>query len=297
MGARTTPEEFGSGSVFQGRDLGGALFIPEVGWYPGLDAETYHSFDAVSSHGLMDAQKSILHHVRRKEKPRKETPAMVRGTRLHTAILEPWKFLQNHIIMPDFGDQRTKANKIAKQAWLESVPEAAIVMTEDEAEQTRGMCEAIMNHPIASEYLKQGKSEVSGFVTCPITGLWRKMRADNVQEEHLIDYKTCEDLSEEETFWRAAYNYKYDVQAFWYLDTAHLIDRVKREFLFIAQESEDPWGIRVYVADDAFLDKGQRRAMKGLGRIKKFKEDGIREGYPAKILNLGLPNYAYYDGA
>lgn len=281
-------------------------FTPSPGWFPGIPFPTYLKIDAISSHGLMDARISAAHWDVRRKLPDDPTPSMMRGKRLHSAVLEPWDFVQRYRVMPEFwgftkqGERTNSANatdvKAQKQAWLEAQPENAIIMDQEEADQTAGMCQALLDHSIAGPLLRAGQCEISGFVECPRTGLLRKVRCDNLQPDYVIDYKTCGDLEEAETFWKDAYNYKYDMQAWWYQDTSFLIDKMKREFLFIAQEDKPPYGIRTYVADTAFLEKGRLRCLTGLKKIEVAVKTKKFDSYPEVILNLGLPNYAYYQG-
>lgn len=109
-----------------------------------------------------------------------------------------------------------------------------------------------------------------------------------------MDYKTTQDASPE-AFQKAAYRYRYPVQAYWYLHGLGKNGLSGLDFVFIAQEKEPPYAAAVYYADELFLQLGQQEAAADLETLAKCRSTGIYSGYPEEILPLTPPKFALRD--
>lgn len=272
---------------------------PETGFVKDLAASVYHGTEGyASSHGLMKILKSPAHYKAGllEDKDREPTPAMRMGSILHSAILEPALFLKRKVVQPDFGDMRSSKNREARDLWKLDLPEGSILISEQEADQIVAMLDVIQKHPIVSKLFQEGASEVSGFWTDERTGLRCRIRPDYLREDGLvIDYKTTTDASFK-AFQRDAYRYMYHLQAAFYLEGVSQIRGKKSEnFIFVVQEKEEPYAVAVYVADEAFLEKGKDLACRGLDIYKHCLATDQWPGYPEMAINLSLPNWAFYE--
>lgn len=86
------------------------------GIYLGLDENTYHNDDAISSHGLNAIARSPLHFWSLYKNPDrfkpKETPAYKTGTAIHRAVLEPDKFTNEYVQQPEVTDYKGVLDKL-----------------------------------------------------------------------------------------------------------------------------------------------------------------------------------------
>ena len=81
------------------------------------------------------------------------------------------------------------------------------------------MAEAVHEHPRAKEILAEGKAEQSIFHIDETTGELVKIRPDWMVEDLVVDVKTAVSADQEE-FSKHCYNYRYFVQAPFYMDVA-----------------------------------------------------------------------------
>ena len=70
----------------------------------------YHASEGISASGLKLIGRSPLHYwaayLDPKREPRVETPALKLGTAIHTAVLEPMRFADEYVVVPDSAPRR-----------------------------------------------------------------------------------------------------------------------------------------------------------------------------------------------
>jgi len=241
--------------------------MPKLIHHPGLSNEAYHALKAVSPSQIKILRRSPLHYFDqflaedREKKP--PTEAMLKGTALHTAILEPQLWDSTIAVPPHAFDRRTK---VGKELAAEFAKESAgkIVLSPDDADEVRRMADAVRNHPAARFLLElPGRREASYTWTDQVTGLECKTRPDWHSEDRriVVDVKTAQDASRAE-FSRSISNYEYHVQAAWNLDA-----QGGELFLSLVVENARPYGVAVYPASEAMLEAGRRRIQSGMAQL------------------------------
>ena len=253
--------------------------MPELIHHPGLTNEAYHALKAVSPSQIKVLGRSPLHYWDRflapdKEKP-EPTPAMLKGTALHTAVLEPELWDATIAVPPHSFDRRTKAGReLAQEFERESA--GKIVLSPEDADEVRRMADAVRKHPAASFLLDMpGRREASYTWTDPATGLECKTRPDWHSEDRriVVDVKTTRDASRVE-FAKSIANLDYHVQAAWNQDAIGA-----EQFLTIAVENARPWAVAVYPASGAMIAAGQRRIEAAMTLLAECHANGRWPGY------------------
>lgn len=253
--------------------------MPELTHQPGLTNEAYHRLKAVSPSQIKVLGRSPLHYFdqflaedREKKEP---TPAMLMGTALHTAVLEPELWDQTIAVPKQAFDRRSKVGKeLAAEFERESA--GKIVLAPEDADEVRRMADAVRKHPAANFLLDMpGRREASYTWTDPATGLECKTRPDWHSEDRriVVDVKTCRDASRVE-FAKAISNLDYHVQAAW---NQGALDA--EQFLTIAVESSRPWAVAVYPASGALIAAGQRRIEQAMELLAECWRTGNWPGY------------------
>lgn len=285
--------------------------------------EQYHAGPGIGSTQVKSFLEypALFYHRHILGNAREDTDALRLGRLVHTAILEPSRFMESYFVVPTFmgltkegkpSEQSGEARE-KKKAWFRALPPGSLVVTQEERDNLAGMVDSIASHPIASELLKDGVPERSGYFRCPRTGLLLKFRPDFYRQgETTIDIKSCRSAKFRD-FQRSAYELGYPTSAGMYLDGASMIDGKKRDdFIFIAVEKEAPWLVEVYVADQELIEFGQKKYREGIVEISKclkVHEAAIARGEPARAawpkttnpsrrieaMNLTLPAYSMYD--
>lgn len=255
----------------------------------------YHRHLAVSKSGLDQIAKSPLHYWARYLDPNRvwpePTPAMRLGTALHTHVLELDQWDNQIAVAPGDINRRTKEGK-EQWAAFEADAKRKTVITADDAEVVMAMGRSVWRHPAAAMLLHwQGKAETTHMWTDPTTGAECKCRPDWLTNDGnlIIDLKTTEDASPS-GFQRSVANYRYHVQASWYLDgvkaaTGHRPD----QFIFICVEKKPPYAVAVYAADAEMIQIGAETAARDLTRLVECKASNTWPGYSDQIEPISLP--------
>ena len=198
--------------------------------------EIYHKHPAINSGKIIEVLRSPLHYKSRfiDGNERKQTPAMLFGQICHAALLEPHRFQENFVIKPEF---KGEGSRKAKAEWEASLPPAAIVLDQEDADTIVGMTASLLKHPGAAFLLKQGIAEQSLYFEDEVTGLPCKVRPDFLSESgFVINFKTTTDASKR-SFSRDIWTYKYHIAAGLYLTGfKKVFGREAKGYAFIAVE-------------------------------------------------------------
>lgn len=259
-----------------------------------MDNPTYHAHAAVSKSHLDLIARSPLHYWARYLDPNREVPeptaAMRIGSALHTLVLEQDTFEERYITAPQV-DRRTKDGKAR---WAEFEVEAGdreLIAADDRAMISR-MAEAVWSHPAAAALLNwHGKAETTHMWVDQATGQACKCRPDWRTDDHrlIIDLKTTEDASPA-GFRKSIANYRYHVQASWYLDGIEQATGTRPDqFLFICVEKKPPYAVAVYAASPVMIMIGAETAARDLGVLVTCKQSGRWPGYSDQIEPISLP--------
>jgi len=274
----------------------------EPGVYFDLANSEYHGGEGINK-GLLDVvarsplhAKSVLDTAN--DNTREPTPAMVIGTAFHTLLLEPHRFADEYVTAPKV-DRRTKAGKEEWAAFQEANA-GKVALDDDQHEQLLAMAHAVRQHPAANALLAgcEGSAEASVYATDPVTGELLRCRPDWWRKDGVIvDVKTTEDASQE-GFAKSLANYRYHVQAPWYLDTMQLSHDAghfpegwerPKAFVFLAVEKRAPYAVATYVLDAESIEIGRQQMRANLDTLAECKRTGIWPGYGNTLQQIGVP--------
>jgi hypothetical protein len=250
--------------------------------------EYHKNSEKISKSGLDLIHKSPLHYWERYLNPaaqEKKTPALILGSAVHCAVLEPSEFGKRYAIAPEV-DRRTKEGKEIMANFEASIEKLEVISKTDSI-----ICERIME--------AINRHEEAALLLSKITAVEKiievddmKCRPDGIIEplNLIIDLKTTEDASPR-TFGRSALKYRYDVQAAFYIDLfeAHF-NRKCEGFIFIAVEKTPPFGVAVYVIEDDDIEIGRVKYKADLERWREAKASNNWKGFTG-INKLEMPNY------
>lgn len=267
----------------------------ELGIYKNLDEKIYHASYGISKHGLDLIAKSPASYRYINDNPTDDdNKALIFGGACHAYILEPDIF-NEHYILSEFQDFRTKAAKEWKAANSDKR-----ILTADDFKIIEDMKKAITNHPTASILLDltQGFSELSAYWIdnkndSPTYRLCR-CRADFINTAHnlIIDLKTTI-CAGESKFIRDIVNYRYHVQAAYYLDGLKNCGLDIQQFIFIAIEKTAPYEIGIYELSPNDIQLGRQIYRRNLKIYHDCMNSGKWPSYDADIRTVQLPPWAH----
>ncbi len=219
-----------------------------------ISNEDYHNWGGLSKSSLAVIDRSPAHFKANMETKNEPTPAMRRGTIVHTMVLEPQEFFNRYVYSPKF-DLRKKQGKEDKLKFEED-NKGKEAITEEEWYMAVCCLESVLDHPSASVlFAKKGVAESSFFwekdgVTMRCRPDWL---ADNGDETFdIVDLKTATDASP----WAFKYSvtkFKYDLQEAIYREGVGK-ELTVRNFYFVAIEPFPPYAVGVYMLDSRALD-------------------------------------------
>ncbi|HBC6355098.1 PD-(D/E)XK nuclease-like domain-containing protein [Proteus mirabilis] len=262
------------------------------GVYYHLSNENYHKDDAIGSTSVkaISVSPANLYF-----NPFKGSKSAQIGTAIHAALLEPEVFERDFILEPEI---KTRASKEYKE--LAKIYNADNILINGEVETINNMIEsALMNTDFMDYMAAKGKSEVSMFATCPITGLRLKCRFDRLSDSHSypLDVKSCMDATER-GFSQAFGKYRYHIQAAFYLYVLKLTTGIELDqFCFFALQNKPPYTNCMYYIGTESLELGYKQMHEALRKIKECIDDEAMrtEGIVLPSSEINVPNYLFDD--
>lgn len=158
------------------------------------------------------------------------TPAMIRGTMMHMALLEPERF--DKLITFDC----TRAAKEYKELLKDHDEDELIKLSE--RDDYLKAAEVAANHPAIKHYALVGDGEAEKVYTWD--GLYgpAKAKLDYVKKDLFIEYKTTQNI---DSFDRVFRSLRYDIGLGWYWHATGGLPAI-----MIVQEQNEPYDVAVY---------------------------------------------------
>ena len=257
--------------------------------------DQYHSGPGVSkSHLDAIAGASPLHYWAKYIDPNREraepTAAMIMGSAVHSAVLEPDLFPTEYVQAPTGINKRTNAGKEEYAAFERANANKTVLDPEDYAT-CLAVRDAVYRHPVASGLLTGGKAEQSFYAIDAETGELIKCRTDYMHDSGamIVDLKTTEDASPD-GFGKSAANFRYPIQTAWYngvLDGC--FGEHPDNWVFMALEKKPPFAIGIYFMEPDQVARAQIAARRDFMRIVEAKRANHWPDYGAVPLPLALP--------
>lgn len=275
------------------------ITLPAPGFHYGVPYEDYARWPAINFSRLKSIRKTASKCRYDIDHPKSATPAMVLGSSLHVATLEPALFEKQFFIRPEC-DRRTKEGK---EIYAKALQEAAGRMMLDDGDDitiVRNMAAAIHASKAAKPFLQaEGQNEVSALWQDRETGLWCKARLDRfiplfnlLGIPVIVEIKTTRD-ADEWSFGKDCHTMGYAAQAGCYRTAVKSITGKDAAHVFIAVENTPPHDLRVHMLDDQSLQTGLLQYREMLSRYAECEKSGNWPGYEDKVNILSLPKYAH----
>jgi exodeoxyribonuclease VIII len=223
-----------------------------------MDAKTYRQAEGINVSALKvliskspAAMKAML------EEEREETKAMMIGTAIHTAVLEPELFLKNYC-MSDIA----KNTKAFKQMQEEN-PETIFLNATDWNVVT-GAAQAVVSSKRGQLIFSDGQAEQSFFAE--LEGIKCKGRTDWITNAgRIIDLKSTESAHPRKFTNEIFFDERlYHMQAAFYVDLIKAATGKDMAFEFVAVEKTKPFAVGFFKMSKGALDEGRKLYKKAL---------------------------------
>jgi hypothetical protein len=255
----------------------------------GMPAEQYHASEGTSKSQLWKLHEKTPGHMKFGEM--KETDAMLQGTAIHTAILEPHLYDAKYMRGPE--DRR--GNKW-KDAEAQAVSLGKVCLTDSDYADALLAAKAIRRNPDVMKLLDGDiRVEASAFWVDAETGVKMRCRPDamNQTTEIMLDLKSTADASDHE-FQKKIAKFGYHVQEAIYTDGWLQAGGGNiKGFAFIVIEPDAPFFSRVIELAPGAVLEGYEVYRRALLRYKRCAEANNWAGYDSGVSEMDLPRWAY----
>jgi hypothetical protein len=260
------------------------------GIYPNVPNTDYHADRASLSHSdakLLLPPSTPAHFKHRKDHPPPPKRVFDFGHAAHRFVLG-----EGETIVPvDADDWRTKA---AKEQAETARAEGKVPLLRAEFDKACAMADALQQNPDAATLFTHGVAEQSMYTTDPETGIQLRGRADWINNNTIVDYKTAA-TADPDTFERHSTKYKYYLQAAWYLDLAAALGIPSPTFLLVVQEKTAPYLSTVLRFDDIAIHEGRLLKRQAINTYAHCLNTGEWPAYPRGIQLISVSPWAYTD--
>lgn len=257
--------------------------------------DEYHASAGYSKSHLdkiADCPRDYWHHYLNPDRgPEEQSPDLILGSAIHSAVLEPDLFKSQFLVLPDL-DLRTKKGREERDLFVANNPGAAII-TVEQRETALAVRDAVHTHPVASRLLRRGAAEQSWFAVDPETGEQIKCRTDWFDDGAglIVDLKSTKDASPD-GFGKSAANLRYHLQPPWYQDVFEAeFGAAPPWWVFLAVEKVPPYKIGIYYPTPEDIQLGRQMARRDFMRIIDCKRTGQWPDYATEAKPLMLPGW------
>lgn len=271
--------------------------VPEPGIYAGIPNEVYHErWDAVNASRLSDLKRSPAYCLwQMTHRKQTESPAMLFGSAVHCAVLEPDELDRRYRPHPPGNKNSNKYKDAAAALRIEGFD----LLTSEQLDGCHIIRENLYSTPSAARDLLEAMTatEVSCVADDPATGLRCKARPDLMAADAGIvgDLKTTRDGSRR-AFERQIYSLGYHRSKAFYMDCLHTLEPDRwQHHVFLVVENTPPYESAVYDLDPAATEMGRREVRQLLELYAACKESGDWPGYDTTVRTVGVPRWAYYQ--
>jgi len=238
------------------------------GIYEDLDYPTYASIPAWRSHDLTTIIKCPFTWKYQREI--NESPALLEGRVQHTVFLEHHKFDDEFALEP-IVDRRTKAGKEEHAAWLTTIG--------DRTPCKQDLYDVCMERrEVVKDYIPASDHRVELTVCFYIAGQPCKCKIDWYTGTEVWDLKTCRDASPR-GFKSAVNNFRYYMQAAFYLTGCQNSGLRADRFMFLAQEKTHPYPYGVYGLSNQVIELGKSRNEQAMALAMRCEQAGEFKPY------------------
>lgn len=192
--------------------------------------------------------RSPLQFIEYKENKPEPTPAMLFGTLVHRALLEPKKYSRT-VAVWEGGRRGTNAHKDFVAA-----NKGKDIVTAKEAMDIRTLCHRVEAHPYAGSMLKQCQKFEVPF-KMEQCGVPHRGIIDGLGSWFMLDLKTTQSVSHY-SLQRNIYDLKYYMQAAIYQRAAALMGYDHEAYFIIAVESTAPYHVQVVELEPHYIARG-----------------------------------------
>lgn len=267
------------------------------GIFDGMPEKVYRAAAGVNVSSLKAMRLSPAHYRYNLEEDDEEKKqiALVVGTLVHKARLEPQDFPWCYVVRPDTypskeGPKPWHGGATYCKDWMKA--QTLPVITKDEEEVVLRCAKALGEVELLQDMAVDGWRELTCFKRHERTGLMLKGRADMASIDQInrrwgADIKTVRaGMASREAFSKRISDLDYHMQA------AHYIDLFRFDFfVFVAVEKDGFPGVAQYELEPEDIELGRRSNEAFIQQVARCRDRGEWPAYPKGVRKIGLTQW------
>lgn len=249
-----------------------------------LSNELYHASNSISKStlDLIERDPSLLEWQKKAPFDTEKATTLNFGTAFHTLVLEPHKFDDEFLLMPELN-LRTNDGKAEKVRLTEAAAaDKKQILTFEEKRHLDLMAGSVRAHPMAKKLLSNGRAEVSIFYRYSKT-LVLRIRPDWLTElnglHFIMDLKSTPDVAK---FEKSVAEYRYHVQDAFYSFVFEEATGKQPIFCFCATGKAIECGrypTRLSILEESDKAAGYNDVMANIQTIEECNRTGVWGGF------------------
>lgn len=245
--------------------------------------QEYRDYPALSNSFLKEFDRSPAHAFRERE----TTTALEIGSAIHSFILEPEKFDSEYLVTDLDGRSKEYKALIAENEG-KTVIKSSI---DDFLTMRKNVNSLVYKNDTMKDIIERGEKEKVIFFK--LLGESCKGKLDLYYDHFsntIFDLKTTDNALD---FQRSVINYQYYRQAYYYTEGIAQITGMTPDFVFVALEKTKPFGVKMYVLNDDYINLGEIATMRTIEKYIDWKEKGSDKTiiYDNEVELLTLPGW------
>lgn len=252
----------------------------------------------LSYSSLKQFAKSPNHFLQYLNREVEETPAMIFGSAVHCAILEPERWDERYFVLneddiiAELSEQykSPRSSKAYKEWKANEIASAGdrTILDLDTMDKIRACTNSFADNPQAS-HLLQKCIRTESKITFEHKGHNIRGYIDGEGMDFMFDIKVISDANPE---WMARNVIKnlWHMQGAIYTFSQHRKQYLEKDYYMIIVESVAPFNTQVYKLDSDFLLKGFNKFEETIDALNEW--DGNPQGYSNDIIHLDVPAWA-----
>lgn len=228
-------------------------------------------------------------------KRREQTAAMLRGSMVHTLVLEPEKYAEQYALAPQC-DRRTKEGKLTWQKFIEFAERDKLTLVTDEQHnEAEQIANAVLSHPEFSKCMSMIDewSAIEKRIDFYWDDIASRCKPDLILPKHklCVDLKTTADASPE-GFAKSVASFGYHRQQAFYSEAIKQHYGEEFRFIFAVVETSEPYNTAVYELDAASVDAGRQEINLLLDELeRRTRDNDWTPEYSKGVRPLALPRW------
>ncbi len=278
----------------------------EDGIYPDVEDSAYRAWPRPSGSSLWYGVKESEAHMRAALDGTKSTDSDAKkfGRDVHTRLLEPAKFKDGFVSIPDYSNDpenctgkgvrstscATSYVKCKEQEFRESNTGKEIISIADMAA-IEYMAKAVYRHPVCQLFHAAGGCEVA--IAATLNGVKVKGKVDKLIQSGMpatiVDIKKIGASASDRNIQRAMTDYGYPFKAGLYVDMVEKVIGERPDFFWVFIEDDYPFDVVVIQLDADSYRVAQAESRLVLSAYQRCMESGIWHGRSNEISEGGYP--------